>query len=128
MHDSERVTETIVRASLECGCQYDALPKALPGFLQGTWSSANQLPPGCRRAKLADGSESQQLTICEVPQARVAELETDFDVSENLSKLCNETFGKDIVMTAPARAVEKPNTCVNKTASAFCGEWTRGAR
>lgn len=122
------ITETIVRASLECGCQYNALPDSLPGFLQGTWSSAAQLPPGCRRAKLPDGTESQQLTLCEVPQARVLELANDFDVADNLSKLCNDTFGKDIVLTAPARAVEKARTCVNKTASAFCQEWTKGAR
>jgi len=122
------ITETIVRASLECGCQYDALPVALPGFLQGTWSAEDKLPPGCRRAKLKDGTESQQLTICEVPATRVNELETDFDVAENLPKLCNETFGRDIVMTAPARAVEKAKTCINKTASAFCGEWTKGAK
>lgn len=122
------ITETIVRASLECGCQYDALPTALPGFLQGTWSSADKLPPGCRRAKLKDGTDSQQLTICEVPATRVGELETDFDVADNLSKLCNDTFGKDIVLTAPARAVEKRGTCTNKTASAFCAEWTKGAK
>lgn len=122
------ITEVIVRASSECGCKYDALPMALPGFLQGTWSAADKLPPGCRRAKLKDGTDSQQLTICEVPATRVNELETDFDVAENLSKLCNDTFGKDIVMTAPARAVEKAATCVNKTASAFCGDWTKGAK
>lgn len=122
------ITEIIVRASLECGCKYDALPSALPGFLQGTWSAADKLPPGCRRAKLKDGTESQQLTICEIPATRVAELENDFDYGENLSKLCNDTFGKDIVMTAPARAVEKPGTCTLKTASAFCADWTKGAK
>lgn len=122
------ITETIVRASLECGCKYDALPTALPGFLQGTWSAADKLPPGCRRAKLKDGTESQQLTICDVPAQRVAELETDFDFGENLSKLCNESFGRDIVMTAPARVVEKAGTCTQKTASAFCVDWTKGAK
>jgi len=122
------ITELVVRASLECGCRYDALPMALNGFLQGTWSAADKLPPGCRRAKLKDGSESQQLTICDVPAQRVAELESDFDFGENLSKLCNETFGRDIVMTAPARAVEKAGTCTQKTASAFCADWTKGAK
>ena len=122
------ITEIVVRASLECGCRYDALPAALPGFLQGTWSAADKLPPGCRRAKLKDGTDSQQLTICEIPATRVAELENDFDYGENLSKLCNDTFGKDIVMTAPARAVEKAGTCTLKTASAFCADWTKGAK
>ncbi|HRG99764.1 MAG TPA: hypothetical protein PLR99_26140 [Polyangiaceae bacterium] len=122
------ITEIVVRASLECGCRYDALPTALGGFLQGTWAAADKLPPGCRRAKLKDGTESQQLTICDVPAQRVAELENDFDYSENLSKLCNEMYGKDIVMTAPARAVEKAGSCVYKTASAFCADWTKGAK
>lgn len=122
------ITELVVRASLECGCRYDALPPGLNGFLQGTWASADKLPPGCRRAKLKDGTESQQLTICDVPAQRVAELENDFDFGENLSKLCNETYGKDIVLTAPARAVEKAGTCTQKTASAFCADWTKGAK
>ena len=122
------ITEIVVRASLECGCRYDALPDALGGFLQGTWAAADKLPPRCRRAKLKDGTESQQLTICDVPAQRVAELENDFDFSENLSKLCNEMYGKDIVMTAPARAVEKAGRCVYKTGRAVCGPWTEGAK
>src|SRR5688572_658771 len=50
------ISQVVVRANQECGCTYNELPNALEGFLQGTWSSKDALPPGCRRAKV-DGKD-----------------------------------------------------------------------
>jgi hypothetical protein len=120
------ITEVVVRANDECGCTYGELPTALEGFLQGTWSSKDALPPGCRRAKVA-GKDYQQVTICEVPAAERGDLETNLDYSENLQAFCNDRFGKDIVLTAPLRAVENPGSCTTKT-GAFCSEFTKSAK
>lgn len=115
------ITEIAVRATSECGCEYSALPDSLQGFLQGTWSSADQLPPGCRRAKV-DGKDSQQLTICDIPAEEVSDIALNLDVADNLQKLCNDRFGKDIVLTAPLRAVEKKGSC--KATDGFCKAFT----
>lgn len=119
------ITQVTVRANDECGCTYGALPDALEGFLQGTWSSKDALPPGCRRAKV-DGADYPQLTICEVPESERGDLETDLDYNENLQAFCNDRFGTDIVLTAPLRAVEKKGSCSKKT-SEFCSQFTKTA-
>ncbi len=119
------IAQVVVRANQECGCTYNALPDALEGFLQGTWSSKDALPPGCRRAKV-DGKDYQQVTICEIPASERSDLEVNADYSENLQAYCNERFGKDIVLTAPLRAVENPGSCTTKT-GAFCSAFTAGA-
>lgn len=120
------ISQVVVRANQECGCTYDALPDALEGFLQGTWSSQSALPPGCRRAKV-NGEDYQQLTICEVPESERSDIEINPDYSENLLAYCNDRFGKDIVMTAPLRAVENAGSCTNKS-GAFCSEFTKTAK
>ncbi len=120
------ITQVTYRANQECGCTYSALPDALEGFLQGTWSSKDALPPGCRRAKVA-GKDYQQITICEVPAAERGDLETNLDYSENLQAFCNDRFGTDIVLTAPLRAVENAGSCTTKT-GAFCSEFTKTAK
>lgn len=120
------ITQVVVRANDECGCSYTELPTALEGFLQGTWSSKDALPPGCRRVKVA-GKDFQHMTICEVPKAEVSDLETNLDYGENLQGYCNDRFGKDIVLTAPLRAVEVPGSCTTKT-GAFCSAFTKTAK
>ena len=119
------IAQVTVRANDECGCTYTALPDALQGFLQGTWSSKDALPPGCRRVKV-EGSDFQQMTLCEVTASEVSDLETSLDYQENLQSYCNERFGKDIVLTAPLRAIETAGSC-SKTTSAFCKEFTKTA-
>ncbi|NUP10413.1 MAG: hypothetical protein HOW73_30555 [Polyangiaceae bacterium] len=119
------ITQVVVRANDECGCTYNELPAELEGFLQGTWSSADALPAGCRRAKV-EGSDYMQMTICDVPESERSDLETNLDYSENLQAYCNDRFGKDIVLTAPLRAVEKAGSC-SKATSAFCKEFTENA-
>ncbi|MBL9027357.1 MAG: hypothetical protein JNL21_34520 [Myxococcales bacterium] len=119
------ISQVVVRANQECGCTYNALPDALEGFFQGTWSSKDALPPGCRRAKVG-GQDYQQLTICEVPDSERGDLEINADYSENLLAFCNDRFGKDIVMTAPLRAVENAGSCT-KSEGAFCSEFTKTA-
>jgi len=120
------ITQVVVRANDECGCSYNALPTALEGFLQGTWSSKDALPPGCRRVKVA-GADYQQMTICEVPKPEIGDLATSLDYSENLDGFCNERFGTNIVLTAPLRAVENPGSCTTKT-GAFCSAFTKTAK
>lgn len=119
------ISQVVVRANDECGCTYNALPTALEGFLQGTWSSKDSLPAGCRRVKV-DGKDYQQMTMCEVPEAERSDLETSLDYAENMQAFCNERFGKDIVLTAPLRAVENKGSCSKKT-GAFCKEFTKNA-
>ncbi|MBL8739717.1 MAG: hypothetical protein JNK04_01450 [Myxococcales bacterium] len=119
------ITQVVVRANDECGCTYSALPDALEGFLQGTWSSKDQLPAGCRRVKV-DGADYQQMTICDIPASERSDLETSLDYAENLQAYCNDRFGKDIVLTAPLRAVENKGSCSKKT-TAFCKEFTKNA-
>jgi hypothetical protein len=120
------IAQVTVRANDECGCQYTALPDALEGFLQGTWSSKDALPPGCRRVKV-DGQDYQHMTLCEISASERGDLETSLDYSENLQAFCNERFGKDIVLTAPLRAVETAGSCTKKTGK-FCSEWTKTAK
>lgn len=119
------IAQVTVRANDECGCTYSALPDALQGFLQGTWSSKDALPPGCRRVEV-DGEGFQQMTLCEVTASELSDLETSLDYSENLQAYCNERYGKDIVLTAPLRAVEAAGSC-SKTSGAFCSEFTKTA-
>jgi hypothetical protein len=119
------ISQVVVRANQECGCTYNELPNELEGFLQGTWSSKDALPPGCRRAKV-DGQDYQQLTICEVPASERSDLEVNPDYSENLLAFCNDRFGKDIVLTAPLRAVENAGSCTTTTGP-FCSEFTKTA-
>ncbi len=119
------IAQVVVRANDECGCTYSALPDALEGFLQGSWSSKDALPAGCRRAKVA-GSDYQHMTICDISESERSDLETSLDYSENLQAYCNERFGKDIVLTAPLRAVETAGSC-SKTTTAFCKEFTKNA-
>ncbi|MBK6519313.1 MAG: hypothetical protein IPM79_31925 [Polyangiaceae bacterium] len=119
------IAQVVVRANDECGCTYSALPDALEGFIQGTWSSKDALPAGCRRVKV-DGSDYVHMTICEIPEAERSDLETNLDYSENLQAFCNDRFGKDIVLTAPLRAVETAGSC-SKTTTAFCKEFTKNA-
>jgi hypothetical protein len=120
------IAQVTVRANDECGCAYTALPDALPGFLQGTWSSKDALPPGCRRVKV-DGQDYAQMTLCEVPASERSDLETSLDYSENIQAFCNERYGKDIVLTAPLRAVETAGSCSKKT-SEFCKAFTKTAK
>lgn len=119
------IAQVVVRANDECGCTYSALPDELEGFLQGSWSSPDTLPAGCRRVQV-DGQPYQHMTICDVSEAERSDLETSLDYSENLQSYCNERFGKDIVLTAPLRAVENPGSC-SKSSSAFCKEFTKNA-
>lgn len=119
------IAQVVVRANDECGCTYSALPDALEGFIQGTWSSKDALPAGCRRVKV-DGSDYVHMTICDIPDSERGDLETNLDYSENLQAFCNDRFGKDIVLTAPLRAVETPGSC-SKTTTAFCKEFTKNA-
>jgi hypothetical protein len=119
------IAQVVVRANDECGCTYNALPTELEGFLQGTWSSKDALPAGCRRVQV-DGADYQQMTICDIPESERSDLETSLDYSENLQGFCNDRFGKDIVLTAPLRAVENADTCV-KTTTEFCQEFTENA-
>ncbi len=119
------IAQVTVRANDECGCTYSALPDELQGFLQGTWSSKDALPPGCRRVQV-DGADFQQMTLCEITASELSDLETSLDYQENLQGYCNERFGKDIVLTAPLRAVETAGSCSKKT-SAFCKEFTKTA-
>ena len=119
------ITQVSVRATSECSCQYGALPQSLQGFPQGTWATGDQLPPGCRRAKV-DGADYPQLTLCEVSASDLGDLELNLEVTDNLQKFCNERFGRDIVLTAPLRNVEKPGTC--KSEGAFCAAFSKTAK
>lgn len=120
------ITQVVVRANDECSCTYSALPDALEGFMQGTWSSKDALPAGCKRVKV-NGQDYQHLTVCEIPASERSDLETSLDYSENLQAYCNERFGKDIVMTAPLRAVETAGSCKTKTGE-FCSAFTKTSK
>jgi hypothetical protein len=116
------------RAMGECGCSYpdpEGGLAGLDGFSMGTWSSLEQLPAGCRRA-VVDGKPSEQLTLCEVPAQEIGDLEFDEDKSNDLQRFCNARFGKDIILTAPLRALEAPGSC--KANGAFCSEFAKGAK
>lgn len=119
-----RIAEKVFRANNDCSCEYSGLPTAVVGFTQGTWTSDN-LPAGCRRA-LVGGKEDPQLTICTVPEGEQSDLELNLDAAEDLMGFCNERFGKDIVMKAPLRAIEKKGSC-KSDGSAFCEAWTKNA-
>jgi hypothetical protein len=119
-----RIAEKVFRANNDCSCEYSGLPDAVVGFTQGTWTSDN-LPPGCRRAIVA-GKEDPQLTICTIPEGEKSDLELNIDASEDLMGYCNDRFGKDIVMKAPLRAIEKKASC-KSDGSAFCDAWTKNA-
>jgi hypothetical protein len=120
------ITQVVMRANQECNCTYTALPDALEGFLQGTWSSKDALPPGCRRAKV-NGQDYQHIAICEVSDSERSDIEINPDYAENLPAFCNDRFGVDIVLTAPLRAIENPGSCTNKE-GAFCSEFTKTAQ
>lgn len=120
------IAQVAVRAKNECGCEYTGDLSVLQGFPMGTWSSESALPPGCRRAKIG-GKDSNVYTICEVSAGQRSDLETSLDYQDNLSAFCNDTFGKDVVMTAPLRAIEVPGSCKIKE-GAFCSEFTKTAK
>ena len=73
-----------------------------------------------------DGADYQQMTICDIPASERSDLETSLDYADNMQAFCNERFGKDIVLTAPLRAVENKGSC-SKKSTAFCKEFTKNA-
>jgi len=110
------ICSRVFRAHQECGCKWESLPKEVEGFSFTGWTG-DTMPTHCKRVEV-DGAAYKQLLVCEVPAEEVAELELNLDYAEDLPKLCNERFAKDVVMKAPLRAVEVAGSC--RTDTAFC--------
>lgn len=112
-----------LRAGSECGCDWNAIPTELPGFLFTEWLTPDiqALPPECRRAKV-DGADYDHLMICEVPQAEVEALAQDPVASADLQAFCDTRFGQKIAVRAPLRALQLPGSCRGNTE--FCTAFT----
>ena len=106
----------VVRATSECSCDYNAIPVAVEGFTFTGWTN-DQLPTGCRYAKV-DGAEYKHLVICEASAGEYEDLQTNAEWSGDLQGFCHDRFSTELVMKAPIRLLEKPDTC--KQDAAFC--------
>jgi hypothetical protein len=117
-----RICSHVYRANEECQCSWSELPEALDGFEFTTWTSDEALPVGCRRVKVG-GADSMQLALCEVSADEASELALDGNYAEDLDAFCNDRFGKDMVMRAPLRAVEKSGSCKDEGEGQFCADF-----
>lgn len=107
----------VVRARSECSCEYNDVPVAVEGFTFTGWTN-DQLPTGCRFAKM-NGADEKQLVICEVSSGEYDDLGLKPEWAGDLEGFCHDRFASELVMKAPLRLLEKPNTCKPDQA-AFC--------
>jgi hypothetical protein len=111
-----------MRASGECGCDFDPIPDAFNGFILAGWTN-DQLPTGCRYAQVG-GADFQNIAICQVAQSEIDDLDGTPQAND-LQGFCHDRFSKDIVMKAPVRAaLEKKGSC--SSAPGFCAEYEGG--
>lgn len=114
------ICERVTRAASECQCSYNAIPDAFIGFTFGTWTSGNALPAGCRYAKV-DAKDNPNLVICELSSTQRDDLELDDKYGGNLQAMCQDFFSKEIVMSAPIRALQAEGSC--KPNAGFCSSY-----
>lgn len=114
------ICERVTRAVSECGCGYNVIPEDFFGFSFGTWTNDKGLPQGCRFAKVG-GKESPNLVICELSQSQRDDLETNDQYAGDLKMMCHDYFANEIVMSAPIRALQVPDTC--KSTPGFCASY-----
>jgi hypothetical protein len=69
------------------------------------------------------GQDYNQLALCDVSAEEASELALNGDYAEDLDAFCNDRFGKDMVMRAPLRAVEKKGTCKAEDDGEFCADF-----
>jgi hypothetical protein len=114
------ITGRIVRAAEECSCNWSPLPDDLLGFPLGGWVNDQQLPHGCRYAKV-DGKDHPSLVLCDLSGGDAREDLSTSPSKDDLQALCHERFSRDIVVRAPVRAAQIAGSC--REATPFCSQF-----